>query len=98
MATFKMTISAIEDLSNIWNYTIEHWSEPQADKYYKLITNTCAELAKFPHLGKDYNEIHPQLKGYIISKHIIFYRITFKKEITITRILHESMDLKNKMT
>lgn len=47
-----MTNSAIEDLSNIWNYTLDHWSEVQADKYYMLITDAFSELAKQPHLGK----------------------------------------------
>ena len=93
-----MTNSAIEDLSNIWNYTLDHWSEVQADKYYMLITDAFSELAKQPHLGKEYNEIYPQLKGYKISRHIIFYRIIDGKDIEITRILHKRMDIKNKFS
>jgi len=31
MAEFKLTNKAVEDLSKIWDYTFEVWSENQAD-------------------------------------------------------------------
>jgi len=34
MAQFKLTNNAVKDLSDIWNYTFDAWSESQADKYY----------------------------------------------------------------
>jgi toxin ParE1/3/4 len=37
------------------------------------------------------------LKGKRASKHIIFYRVMDDQTIEITRILHERMDLKNKL-
>ena len=98
MAQFKLTNNAVKDLSDIWNYTFDAWSESQADKYYKLIINACAAISKKPQEGKLYEEIHPNLKGKKASKHIIFYRILEDKSIEITRILHERMDLKNKLT
>lgn len=96
MAKFNFTKKAIEDLSGIWEYTIETWSEKQADKYYNLLIDGCSELAKNPKLGKSYFEIHPELFGKLTSKHIIFYRKIDKSTIEITRILHEQMDIKNK--
>jgi toxin ParE1/3/4 len=96
MAKFKLTNNAVKDLSDIWNYTLDTWSESQADKYYTLILNACAAIAMKPQQGKVYEEIHPELKGKKASKHIIFYRIMEDKSIEITRILHERMDLKNK--
>jgi toxin ParE1/3/4 len=97
MAKFKLTNNAVKDLSDIWNYTVETWSESQADKYYKLILNACPAIAKKPQQGKVYEEIYPNLKGKKASKHIIFYRIMDDKSIEIARILHERMDLKNKL-
>ncbi len=41
MAKFKLTNNAVKDLSDIWNYTFDAWSESQADKYYKLILDAC---------------------------------------------------------
>jgi len=97
MAKFKLTNYAVKDLSDIWNYTLNNWSESQADRYYKLILNACASIAKKPKQGKVYEEIYPELKGKKTSKHIIFYRVMADQSIEVTRILHEKMDLRNKL-
>ena len=34
MAKYLITNKAVEDLSKIWEYTFDNWSEDQADKYY----------------------------------------------------------------
>lgn len=85
------------DLSDIWNYTYEKWSEKQADKYYVTLLDFCKKLSKEPHTGKRYDSVSPDLLGYNILQHIIFYRIISKKEIEIIRILHQKMDLKNQI-
>jgi len=98
MAKFKFTNYAVKDLSDIWSYAVETWTESQADKYYKLIISACSTIAKKPQIGKLYPEIYPDLQGRLASKHIIFYRVLKDQSIEITRILHERMDLKNKFT
>ncbi|MCX6195031.1 MAG: type II toxin-antitoxin system RelE/ParE family toxin [Flavobacteriia bacterium] len=97
MAKFKLTNNAVKDLSDIWFYTVEAWSESQADKYYKLIISACSTIATKPQIGKAYPEIYSDLKGKLTSKHIIFYRVLEDQTIEITRILHERMDLRNKL-
>ncbi len=96
MAKFKLTNNAVKDLSDIWSYTSDAWSESQADKYYSLILNACDAIARKPQQGKLYKEIYPDLQGKKALKHIIFYRVLNEQSIEITRILHERMDLKNK--
>lgn len=95
MAKFYFTNKAVEDLSNIWNYTFESWSESQADKYYDLLLSSCNELAKNQKLGKQYDSIIKGILGYKSGEHIIFYIIISSNEIEIVRILHGMMDLKN---
>jgi len=34
MANYYLTNKAVEDLSKIWYYTFDNWSEQQADKYF----------------------------------------------------------------
>ena len=97
MAKFKFTNNAVKDLSDIWSYTVETWSESQADKYYKLIISACSTIAQKQQIGKSYPEVYKDLKGKLTSKHIIFYRVLEDQTIEITRILHERMDLKNKL-
>ena len=96
MAKFKFTNNAVNDLTDIWSYTVETWLESQADKYYKLIIDSCSAIPRKPEIAKLYPEIYPDLKGKLTSKHIIFYRV-MDQSIEITRILHERMELKNKL-
>ena len=53
MAKYHLTNKAVDDLSDIWNYTFDKWSEIQADKYYKTLLDFCKELADHPGSGKN---------------------------------------------
>ena len=97
MAKYKLTNKAVDDLTNIWNYTFDKWSENQADKYYHILLENCNEIACNPELGKNYSIITENLLGIRTGRHITFYRKTDKNEVEITRILHEQMDLKNRI-
>ena len=37
MAKYDITKEATEDLFRIWEYTMETWSEEQADTYYSIL-------------------------------------------------------------
>jgi toxin ParE1/3/4 len=97
MANYTLTNKAVEDLSNIWNYSFEVWSESQADKYYYMVLDSCQELADEKVSGKIYEEINKGILGFRIGQHIIFYRKLKGKKVEIVRILHSRMDLKNKI-
>ena len=98
MAKLIMRQKAIDDLTEIWYYTAQTWSENQADKYYGMIKTACLEIAKESIIGKNYTKINSKLLGYRIGKHIIFYHLILNNEIEVIRILHERMDLKTKLT
>jgi toxin ParE1/3/4 len=97
MAKYELTHKAVEDLTGIWEYTIEQWSEQQADSYYNLLLDSCQDIANNPELGKNYDGITKDLFGLKTSRHIIFYRKRINQPIEITRILHGQMDLKNRV-
>lgn len=97
MAKYELTNKAVEDLTNIWEYTIDKWSEQQADRYFNLLISSCQNIANNPHLGKSYEGIAKELLGFKTEKHIIFYRKRENKPIEITRILHGRMDLKSRI-
>lgn len=98
MAKVQFSNKAIEDLSGIWAYTIEQWSEQQADYYYEMLIAACDKVAANPTLfGRKYNEIAAGLLGFKANKHLIFYTIIDAETIFVVRILHEQMDLKNRM-
>jgi toxin ParE1/3/4 len=97
MAEYKVTNNAVEDLSKIWEYTYEVWSENQSDKYYFELLENCQVLAENQKLGENYSEIDNDIFGYKSGQHILFFRIFSEKEIEITRFLHSRMDLKNRI-
>jgi len=97
MAKYYFTNRAVKDLSEIWDYTIETWSEKQADKYYDLLFVACNELAKNPKLGKQYDILTKGILGYKSGEHIIFYTVISSDEIEVARILHGMMDLRSKL-
>ena len=98
MAKYKFSNKAVFDLTQIWNYTVDKWSENQADRYYHMLIGNCKEVACNPDLGKNYSGISENLLGFKAGRHIIFYRMTENSEIEIIRILHEQMDLKNRIS
>lgn len=98
MAKYRFTNKAVADLTQVWNHTFDKWSENQADKYYKMLVDNCFEVALNPDLGKNYFIVADNLMGFRAGRHIIFYRRIKEDEIEIVRILHEQMDLKNRLT
>jgi len=97
MANYQLTNKAVDDLSQIWKYTLEVWSEKQADIYYQKLIVTFQEIAISPNSGRNYTNVVENLLGFKVNKHIIFYRILTEDNIEIIRVLHEQMDLKNRL-
>ena len=97
MAKYYLTNKAVEDLTEIWNYTYEQWSERQADNYYQMLLDNCGDISENPDLGKNYEGITPNLLGLQTNRHIIFYRKIDSGVVEITRIIHGRMDLKIRM-
>ncbi|MEI6678549.1 MAG: type II toxin-antitoxin system RelE/ParE family toxin [Mariniphaga sp.] len=98
MAKYRLTNRAVADLTQIWNYTFDKWSENQADRYFEMLIDNFDELAMDPNLGKDYYMVTVNLLGFKAGRHIIFYHRIDNNEIEIVRILHEQMDLKSRIT
>lgn len=97
MGKFSLTKKAIDDLNGIWLYTAENWSENQADKYYKLLTDAFPEIADTPKIGRQYKEIDDLTYGLRVGRHIIFYRANKIQNVVILRILHQRMDIQSNM-
>jgi toxin ParE1/3/4 len=95
MAKFYLSNKAVDDLNDIWDYTVKTWSEKQAENYYLLLMNSCQELANKPNLGKSYDAVEKNVFGFKTGEHLIFYQIVSLNKIEVVRILHGMMDIKN---
>jgi toxin ParE1/3/4 len=97
MANYVLTHKAAEDLSAIWNYTCDEWSEAQADKCYFMLLEYGEDIANNKLSGKYYPEINSELFGLRAGEHILFYRKMKNNKTEIVRMLHSRMDLKNRI-
>lgn len=97
MGRYQITKRAVQDLADIWNYTYDKWSERQADSYYDQLNKAFESIASYPEQGRNYDGIRRDLYGFKVNRHIIFYRIITNGMVEIARILHERMDLKNRL-
>ena len=97
MAKYRLTKKAAEDLARIWNYTVDTWSENQADYYFQMLLDSCQSISERNVTGKTYEGIYTGLLGKKAGKHIIFYRNVEGDVVEIIRILHERIDLKRRI-
>ncbi len=97
MGSYSLTNKAVQDLSSIWEYTVDTWSERQADKYYFMLLDSCQDIADGKVTGKNYPEVSAEILGFKAGHHILFYRKLSLGKVEIARILHAQMDLKNRI-
>ena len=83
---------AINDLEDIFEYTLKNWSITQAEKYQDLLFESINTVLKSPKIGSKYFFKKGKYRKLNSNKHIIFYRIEDNRCIVV-RILHEKMDL-----
>jgi len=98
VASYKISHEAEKDLERIWIYTFKTWSVEQADRYLKQIFEEIEYISKKPKEGKDFGYVR---KGYLRTKvkfHFVFYKIEDKtQKVEIIRILHQRMDIENRL-
>ena len=93
MADYILSKKASEDLIKIWYYTMNTWSEEQADIYFQNFIQSFEYIANSPDsVGRSYDYVRTCYRGFRSGKHIIFYRTLKNRKIRIIRILHERMD------
>jgi len=97
--SYKISVQASEDIENIWLSTFENWSLEQADRYVNLIFEEIEYLADNPKSGRDFNHIRRNYRCSKVKSHIVFYRLTdTQNSIEIIRVLHQRMDIENRLS
>lgn len=96
---YKLSVKASEDIENIWLYTFENWSLEQADRYVNLIFDEIEYLSDNPNSGKDFSHIRKNYRGAKVKSHLIFYRLIDNQDgIEVIRVLHQRMDIGDRLT
>jgi len=98
MSEYIISEKALEDINNIWIYTAENWSIEQANRYYNLIVDEIEYVSVNFDESKDFSNIRKNYKVSKVKSHLVFYKKTENTEMEVVRILHERMDLKNRVS
>ena len=88
----KISELALEDLDNIWEYTVEEWSIEQANKYYNEIFSAIGKICENQDIGKPIDEVKKGHRRTNVKSHMIIYKVK-RTTIYIDRILHQKMDI-----
>ena len=94
---YRISEKAISDLERIWFYTLNKWSKEQADRYHKLIIDEIDFIVNNFELCRNMGHVR---NGYRMSKvksHLIFCKKIEDDVIEIIRILHQNMDIENRL-
>ena len=94
---YKISEKAIRDLEKIWLYTFRKWSKEQADRYHNLIIDEIEFIANNYNLCRKIDYIR---KGYRMTKvksRLIFAKKSGDEIVEIMRILHQNMDINNRL-
>lgn len=94
---YRISEKAIEDLEKIWLYTLKKWSLEQADRYHNLIINEIEYIADNFNLSRKIDYIRPGYRMSKVKSHLIFYKKANDGIIEIIRILHQKMDIENRL-
>jgi toxin ParE1/3/4 len=93
---YVISKKATADLEQIWLYTADKWSIDQADRYYLLIFDEIDYICKNPKSGRPMEWFRKGYRAVKVKFHLIFYRVE-KETVQIIRILHERMDIENRL-
>ncbi len=97
MSTCIISEKALEDINKIWIYTAENWSVEQADRYYNSILDEVEYISQNFEMALDFGKIRKTYRFSKVKSHLVFFKKNKYNEIEVIRVLHERMDLKNRL-
>ena len=92
MASYTLSPAAQADMESIWNYTVRHWGEAQAEIYTRGIQAACEALSNGTLVSRSADDIRAGYRKAAVGSHVMFFRMQ-ADVVEIIRILHQSMDI-----
>ena len=83
--------AAQADVSDIWAYTVEAWSEAQAETYLTGLGQAFDQLAAFPEIARLRVEFAPPVRIFAYQQHLIIYTVE-DTLIDVIRVVHSRAD------
>ncbi|TAF08155.1 MAG: type II toxin-antitoxin system RelE/ParE family toxin [Nostocales cyanobacterium] len=96
MNNYRLSQLAEQDLEDIWVYLAQN-NQIAADKEIAKILNSLPMLAQFPGMGRNRDDLLPELRSFPVKPYIVFYT-PIDDRIEIVRVLHHSRDISSQFT
>lgn len=93
MKKYSLSAEAIRDLDEIATY-LAKVNIQSGENFIKRFGKKSNNLIKFPYMGRNYNQIAPDLRGIPLDGYIILYQVT-EQEIEIVRVVSGYRDLES---
>lgn len=94
---YRISQKALDDLEEIWFFSFKKWSIEQADRYTMLIMNEIEQISVHFNEGTSMDDIRNGYRATKVKSHLIFYRMADDGIVEIIRVLHQMMDIENRM-
>ena len=94
MRRYRVSHRARKDLDDIWLY-IARDSIESANRFVDLLTDKFPLLADSPRIGRQREDLMPDLRSFPVKNYLIFYRPLGKTGVSIVRVVHGARDLKS---
>lgn len=91
MNRYRLSPAAVEDLSEIWDFTQDRWDAAQAEIYIGEIRAAIERVAERPDRGRPCDEIRNGYRRYVTGSHLLFF-VERDGGVDVIRILHQRMD------
>ncbi|UXS05326.1 type II toxin-antitoxin system RelE/ParE family toxin [Agrobacterium tumefaciens] len=97
MTTYILTAEAESDLRSVIRYTRAQWGTPQVRRYVSDLERGIALLAEGKGSFKDMSGLYPALRMARCQHHYVFCLPREATPALIVAILHERMDIMNRL-
>lgn len=92
MALIGLSPRAERDLINLWQYIADESSDTRADAFLDRVLNKLELLAEQPGIGRQRDELKPNLRSHPIGRYVVFY-FPLDDGIDVVRVLYGGRDI-----
>ncbi len=91
MSNYSFSDEAIKDLDGVCEY-VARSNAKAASKLFDEIRQKCKLIADFPNMGKSYEKLAPNLRGFTVKDYLILY-YPRKDGIDVVHVVNGYRDL-----
>lgn len=89
---FRLTEPAIRDIEQIADYIAREVGLTGAERFLTRLDAKFAQIAQFPNLGRQRNEILSRLRSLPMDRYLILY-IPIERDVDVLRVVSGYRDL-----